>query len=325
MPRVPAQGRYHLRTVSVPGGSLAVGDWLPVSRRGEPPTLERRVTTPVRPGRDPTVVALHGLTGNHRCWSYVVDELPQARVLAPDLRGRGGSCALRGPCGMTAHADDVLRVLDAQHVDRAALLGHSMGGFVALVTADRHPDRVTSLTLVDGGLPMTRKVPRDPAAVSREVASTIMARLDLVFPTRASAIQFWRRHPAFEHKWSSVLEDYALYDLGGEAPHLRSRTNKKSVAEDSESILTGQEHRDALDRLRHPTQLLVAPKGLSNEYPGLYPPQYLLYWMEKYPQIEIRPLQSVNHYTILISRAGGRLVAAAIRRGLDGGIHGPIV
>ena len=102
----------------------------------------------------PTVVAIHGITGNHRCWPYLVETLPGARVVAPDLRGRGRSAGIAGPFGMARHADDIVAVLDALEVSSAVIVGHSMGGYVALVTADRHENRVRSLVLVDGGLPL---------------------------------------------------------------------------------------------------------------------------------------------------------------------------
>ena len=50
--------------------------------------------------------------------------------------------------------DDVVAALDHLGVEKAQIVGHSMGAFVAAVVARRHPDRVSSLLLVDGGLPL---------------------------------------------------------------------------------------------------------------------------------------------------------------------------
>lgn len=122
--------------VPVRGGELAVGVW-----NAHAPEAR-------------TVLAIHGISASHRAWSLVAQSLPGVRVIAPDLRGRGHSNRLPPPWGIREHADDLVRVLDRFEVDRAVLLGHSMGGFVAVRVAAQHPDRVRALVLVDGGLPL---------------------------------------------------------------------------------------------------------------------------------------------------------------------------
>ncbi|HUG50418.1 MAG TPA: alpha/beta fold hydrolase, partial [Terrimesophilobacter sp.] len=114
---------YRLHTVPVTGGDLAVGVW------GSQDA--------------PVVLAVHGVTASHRCWPLVARDLPGLRIIAPDLRGRGRSNTLPGPFGMAQHADDLARVLDGFGVDRALVLGHSMGAFASVVLADRHPSRVS--------------------------------------------------------------------------------------------------------------------------------------------------------------------------------------
>jgi pimeloyl-ACP methyl ester carboxylesterase len=127
---------------------------------------------------EPAVLGLHGVTANHLCWAPVARALGDGvRLVAPNLRGRAGSGSLPAPYGMAAHADDALAVLDAAGIDRAVVVGHSMGGFVALVLAHRHPDRIGALVLVDGGLPMPgpAEPPRTEAS-DQEAGSGRMAR-----------------------------------------------------------------------------------------------------------------------------------------------------
>src|SRR5690606_38633065 len=130
--------RYRAEEVPVRGGSMHVGVWDP---EGDPAGA-------------PTVVAVHGITSSHVAWPLLAAAMPDVRVVAPDLRGRGRSRDLPGPYGMPSHADDVAAVLEHLGVERAVAVGHSMGGFVSLVLADRHPGRVSALVLVDGGLPL---------------------------------------------------------------------------------------------------------------------------------------------------------------------------
>ncbi|WP_370894876.1 alpha/beta fold hydrolase [Janibacter sp. GXQ6167] len=302
-PVLPAAKRYELAQAAVAGGHLAVGTWRPTTAAAEDPGLP--------------VLAIHGITGNHRCWHYLADCVPDRQVIAPDLRGRGGSYALPGPYGLGGHAEDMVAVLDAFGIDRVRVVGHSMGAFVATVLAYRYPDRVDSLILVDGGMPMTTSRPLADEELARDIPENLAARLDLRFRTKDDAVMFWRMHPAFAHDWSPVVADYARYDLGGRAPRWRSRAVKDALIEDSADILRGSEHRDALDHLAHQAQWLTASLGLLGQAPGLYPPPLLLHWVETYPEVIVRPVAGVNHYTIVMSRRGGEAVAAAVHAADD--------
>lgn len=104
-------------------------------------------------GADP-IVAIHGLTTDHRSFDGVADFLQhRGGLLALDLRGRGGSDKPLLGYGLEQHARDVIRMMDQQGIDRATIVGHSMGGYVALVTALMFPDRVGGIVLLDSGWP----------------------------------------------------------------------------------------------------------------------------------------------------------------------------
>lgn len=121
-------------SVAVPGGALAYE---------------------VFPGTSEPVLAIHGISSHRRLWSWLVAEAPELTLVAPDLRGRADSVAVTGPFGLARHADDLALLLDARGLQRVPVVGMSMGGFVAMELRHRHPDRVASLTLVDGGFPLT--------------------------------------------------------------------------------------------------------------------------------------------------------------------------
>ena len=81
----------------------------------------------------PALLAIHGITASHMAWPPVLQHLAGGyRVLAPDLRGRGGSSELPGPYGLDAHLDDLQATLDHFDVARAVLVGHSLGGTACL-------------------------------------------------------------------------------------------------------------------------------------------------------------------------------------------------
>ena len=97
----------------------------------------------------PPLVLLHGMLGSSRNWLTAGRDLAaHYHVLAPDLRNHGSSP--HAPTHRYADlVDDVLAWLDAQGLSRVRLVGHSMGGKVAMLLACRHPGRVGQLTVVD--------------------------------------------------------------------------------------------------------------------------------------------------------------------------------
>ena len=109
----------------------------------------------------PPVVLLHALGETGESWSDVVPLLAGSyRAHAVDLRGHGRS-DWSGPYSIDGLADDVVALLDALGLDTAHVVGHSLGGVVAYVLAERHPDRLATLVLEDPPAPRPRP-PRQP-------------------------------------------------------------------------------------------------------------------------------------------------------------------
>ncbi|MDG4768221.1 alpha/beta hydrolase [Solwaraspora sp. WMMD406] len=101
-------------------------------------------------GSGPPVLLLHAGIADRRMWRRQIPALrDRHRLIAMDLRGYGES---ELPSAPFAHHDDVIGLLDALDIDRAALIGCSFGGAVAIDTALAHPDRVTSLALFGSAL-----------------------------------------------------------------------------------------------------------------------------------------------------------------------------
>lgn len=107
------------------------------------------------------VVLLHALGETSESWAGVAPLLAGSRrVLAVDLRGHGRSEWV-GPYSIGGMADDVVALLDALDLPVAHVVGHSLGGVVAYVLAERHPSRLASLVLEDPPAPLPRP-PRFP-------------------------------------------------------------------------------------------------------------------------------------------------------------------
>jgi lipase len=290
--------RYRAIDVAVPGGDLRVGVWDGPSDAA------------------PTVLLIHGVTASHLSWPYVAERLPAARVIAPDLRGRGRSNGLEGPAGLAAHARDMIAVLDALGVEQVVVVGHSMGAFVALVLGDLYPERISRVVLVDGGLPLDL-----PAGLSSDEIITLVLgptadRLAMRFASPEAYRDFWRAHPAFRRDWTPELEAYLAYDLVGEEPELRPATSYATLEEDSIDQNTGTAILDALTRLRHPTVLLTAERGLLDQVPALYAAERIPALLTAYPGLQHVAVPDVNHYTIAMSERGADAVAAVVHEQL---------
>jgi pimeloyl-ACP methyl ester carboxylesterase len=98
----------------------------------------------------PAVVLVHGAAGHHLYWPPQVRRLPGQRILALDLPGHGRSDGI-GHHSIRAYAHEVLDFMKALSVDAAVLVGHSMGGAIALELALREPHSVLALCLVATG------------------------------------------------------------------------------------------------------------------------------------------------------------------------------
>ncbi|MEU4672725.1 alpha/beta fold hydrolase [Amycolatopsis sp. NPDC023774] len=116
-------------------------------------------------GQGPPVVLLHAGLADRRMWDHQFAALAEHhRVIRYDRRGHGDSQAAEGT---VSHHRDLLAVMSALGIDRAALAGSSMGGAYALDAALAAPDRVTRLVLIGAGL-SGHEWPEPIASESRE-------------------------------------------------------------------------------------------------------------------------------------------------------------
>ncbi len=103
-------------------------------------------------GSGPPVVLIHGMLNSSRHWEEVALRLASDyTVIAPDLIGHGESATPRGDYSLGAHAAAIRDLLAGIGVDRATLVGHSLGGGVAMQFFWQFPQRTERLVLVSSG------------------------------------------------------------------------------------------------------------------------------------------------------------------------------
>jgi pimeloyl-ACP methyl ester carboxylesterase len=103
-------------------------------------------------GRGPAVLLIHGITSSSRTWRTVMPALAEHHtVVAPDLLGHGRSAKPRGDYSLGGYASGLRDLMVALEIPSATVVGHSLGGGVAMQFAYQFPERVERLALVDSG------------------------------------------------------------------------------------------------------------------------------------------------------------------------------
>ena len=103
-------------------------------------------------GSGPVVLFIHGILGSQRQFEHLVDTMDEDhRVVLPDLFGHGDSAKPLGDYSLSAHAAAMRDLLDHLGVERVTLVGHSLGGGIAMQFFYLFPERVERLVLVSSG------------------------------------------------------------------------------------------------------------------------------------------------------------------------------
>jgi pimeloyl-ACP methyl ester carboxylesterase len=106
----------------------------------------------VRAGSGPALLLLHGIGNSCQTWAGVIDRLAESHtVIAPDLLGHGNSDKPRGDYSIAAYANGMRDLLSVLDIEQATVVGHSLGGGIALQFAYQFPERCQRLALVGSG------------------------------------------------------------------------------------------------------------------------------------------------------------------------------
>jgi len=122
-----------------------------------------------RYGEGPPLLLVNGYAATGADWdpAFIAGLAEAFDVLCPDNRGMGGSDLGAGPMTVDRLVEDLVDLLDALEIERAAVAGWSMGGFVAQALAAAHPSRVGGLVLLATAAAGPGSVSADPAVTAR--------------------------------------------------------------------------------------------------------------------------------------------------------------
>lgn len=246
-----------------------------------------------RPGKGPAVLCIHGLTANHTCFARFSEILsPEYRLISYDLRGRGDSDKPVQGYSLQTHRQDLHGLLDHYRLNKAILMGHSLGAHIGLAFAVQAPRRVSKLILVDGGI--------DVRAEILDSLAPAIGRLGVEFPSLDAFLQGLQGLPMFAGRWNEYLDRYFRYDVETlPSGAVRSKVAKHAIEEELRNL-----SRERMwvwhHQVRCPTLILRAPDGLLTASDCLMTREEADALAHAIPQAKLVAIPNTNHYTILM-------------------------
>ena len=252
-------------------------------------------------GEGADVVCVHGLTANCRCWDRIAQALaPGHQVWAIDLRGRGFSDKPETGYSLEHHCRVIEAVMRGLGIERAAVMGHSLGAAIAAFFAATRPELTTKAVLVDGAGQLAKE------QTEKVLASIKMSleRLGKVFPDYQNYVENLKKAPFFS-AWNEYLDAYFRYETEAVDGGVRSRVYPEAIQKEIENL---KELRigEYYGRIACPVLILRATEGILAP-DDLLLPEDAAARMEK----EIRHATRVdiagsNHYTLLFDAFDSR-------------------
>jgi lipase len=269
------------------------------------------IAAAVWPGAGEPLVCVHGLTASSRSFAGLATELPDRKLVAVDCRGRGDS-SKEGPFGMSAHAADLAAVMSDAGIDRATIVGHSMGTYVAAAFCAEFPSRVSRLVFIDGGYPPDLPAGVEPEQLLETTVSFVVEKLRRTWSSYDEYIAYWESLPLYSDGVDEYGRVYLTYDLTGEPPLLRSRMVADCLAPDWCDVFDKAAASKRLEAVDVPLLLLRAPGGLTGVGDVVVREPAREAIKALVPDTTDIEVPETNHATILWSSAGASSVGKAI-------------
>jgi pimeloyl-ACP methyl ester carboxylesterase len=246
-------------------------------------------------GAGKPILCVHGITANCRCWDVLAAALaPEYRVLAMDLRGRGRSDKPPEGYALEYHLRDINCLLDDLGIDRAVIMGHSLGAFIGLAFAAENRDRVDRLILVDGGGDLS-KAQMDKVFTGIKPA---LDRLGRVFPSAGEYLDKMKEAP-YIHPWSAAIETYYRYEIEEVEDGVRTNIDPAHIQEEAANIRK-LDCAPFYPEIKCKVLILRAPNGLFSLDDLLLPQDVIDKMMQEIPDVRRFNVEGTNHYGIVM-------------------------
>ena len=252
-------------------------------------------------GAGQPLLCIHGITANCRCWDTLADALtPEYQVMAMDLRGRGQSDRPSEGYALDYHLKDINCLLDDLGLERAVIMGHSLGAFIGLAFAAEYSNRVDRLILVDGGGDLSKEQ-FDNVFVGIKPA---LDRLGKVFPSAEAYLEKMKAAPYIQ-PWSSVTETYYRHEIEAVEGGVRTNIAPAHIQEEAANIKK-VDCAPYYPRIKCKVLILRAPNGLLSQDDILLPEDVIGRMMAEIPHVQRFDVEGVNHYGIVFQPHAAR-------------------
>ena len=245
-------------------------------------------------GRGKPVLCIHGITANCRSWDVVASALsPAHRIVAMDLRGRGGSDKPPSGYSLEHHMKDIIGVMDYLGLETAIIMGHSLGAFISLAFGAEYPERVDRIVLVDGA----GKLSQEQFDHVFTAIKPALDRLGKVFPSTDDYINLMKSSP-YIHPWSPAIEGYYLYELENAEGGVRCNIDPAHIQEEAENVRKFEPDM-FYSKVHCNVMILKATEGLVSQDDHLLPEPVVDRMVNVIPYAKRFDVESVNHYGVV--------------------------
>ena len=239
-------------------------------------------------GSGEAVVLLHGVAGSSQTWRALIRPLSRKyRVIAPDLLGHGNSSKPRSDYSLGALSALVRDILDELGIARATIVGHSLGGGIAMQFVYQHPDYVDRLVLIGSGglgpdVGLTLRLASLPGA---ELVLPVIAARRLLSP--GDRVLSWLRKMGVESPRGEEL--WRHYSSLSDGPTRRAflRTLRSVVDHRGQAV-------SALGKLNFRTDFPVM--AIWGERDNMIPVRHAYAAQEVRPDVRLEVLADVGHF-----------------------------
>ncbi|RNC98994.1 alpha/beta fold hydrolase [Lysinibacillus halotolerans] len=243
------------------------------------------------PGTQGTIVAVHGLTGNHKQMHYYAQLLKgDYRFISVDLKGRGNSGQAPENTSIEQHTKDILVLLEQLEIENPILMGYSMGAFIMANVASKRSD-VKGVILLDGAATATDH--------QRNIIEPSLGRISKLYESAQSYIDEIKGiYGRLGVEWTDHIESVGHYEIGKVDGYWKNKSDEAKIRQDLESFFE-YEPSQVFSNIYCPI-LLIHSEGNIGTNPALFLAEHYSKTLQFAKNIHKFTSPS-NHYTLVFS------------------------
>ncbi|PIC63164.1 alpha/beta hydrolase [Sporosarcina sp. P13] len=243
------------------------------------------------PGKKGTIIAIHGLTGNHKTFYHYRRLLDKDyRFISYDLRGRGNSSPADEQTSLFRHAEDLKAFIKKRGIDRPILMGYSMGAYICAQVASEID--VAALILLDGAGTTEER--------QRELIIPSLSRLEKEYESEDDYVaQTKAIYDSLHVQWDEVVEGITRYEVKKTANDYRHKSEASVMEKDFNSFYDFKPS-EVFQKVTCPILLVIAYGRLGQKDSLFTRETYneTIATAENLTSIEV----PANHYTLMFEQ-----------------------